>query len=304
MQPWAKPGSAMPRECGKHRPTDHWPGRFNHRVHVVGHPGIRDRRLRRSPAGPLAGPTDSRVDHRTAGPRVNDVPEPVLELIAVGRRTGGTTLLSGIDWRIDPGQHWVVMGPNGSGKTTLLNLIGGLDRPTTGKVFFKVASLESMSREQLAAYRRENIGFIFQTYNLLPVYSVYENILFPLLLNGLKESHVRERVENMVAKVGLMDQINKKPAQLSGGQCQRVAIARALVKDPMLILADEPTANLDSENSHQILELMRELNHEYKAAVIFSTHDEKVTRYIRREVRLEDGRVSWDKRRNGTEIET
>ena len=132
----------------------------------------------------------------------------------------------------------------------------------------------------------------------------YENILFPLLLNGLKESHVRERVENMVAKVGLMDQIIKKPAQLSGGQCQRVAIARALVKDPLLILADEPTANLDSENSHQILELMRELNHEYKAAVIFSTHDEKVTRYIRREVRLEDGRVSSDQRRNGREIET
>ncbi len=196
------------------------------------------------------------------------------------------------------------VGPSGSGKTTLLNLIGGLDRPTTGKVFFKVASLESMSREQLAAYRRENIGFIFQTYNLLPVYSVYENILFPLLLNGLKESHVRERVENMVAKVGLMDQIKKKPAQLSGGQCQRVAIARALVKDPLLILADEPTANLDSENSHQILRLMQELNHEYKAAVIFSTHDEKVTRYIRREVRLEDGRVSWDESRNGAEIET
>ena len=196
------------------------------------------------------------------------------------------------------------VGPSGSGKTTLLNLIGGLDRPTTGKVFFKVASLESMSREQLAAYRRENIGFIFQTYNLLPVYSVYENILFPLLLNGLKESHVRERVENMVAKVGLMDQIKKKPAQLSGGQCQRVAIARALVKDPLLILADEPTANLDSENSHQILRLMQELNHEYKAAVIFSTHDEKVTRYIRREVRLEDGRVSWDESRNSAEIET
>ena len=212
--------------------------------------------------------------------------------------------LNDVSLKVGKGAFMSFVGPSGSGKTTLLNLIGGLDRPTTGKVFFKVASLESMSREQLAAYRRENIGFIFQTYNLLPVYSVYENILFPLLLNGLKESHVRERVENMVAKVGLMDQINKKPAQLSGGQCQRVAIARALVKDPMLILADEPTANLDSENSHQILELMRELNHEYKAAVIFSTHDEKVTRYIRREVRLEDGRVSWDKRRNGTEIET
>jgi putative ABC transport system ATP-binding protein len=214
------------------------------------------------------------------------------------------TALNDVSLKVEKGAFMSFVGPSGSGKTTLLNLIGGLDRPTTGKVFFKVASLESMSREQLAAYRRENIGFIFQTYNLLPVYSVYENILFPLLLNGLKESHVRERVENMVAKVGLMDQIKKKPAQLSGGQCQRVAIARALVKDPLLILADEPTANLDSENSHQILRLMQELNHEYKAAVIFSTHDEKVTRYIRREVRLEDGRVSSDQRRNGREIET
>ncbi len=214
------------------------------------------------------------------------------------------TALNDVSLKVEKGAFMSFVGPSGSGKTTLLNLIGGLDRPTTGKVLFKGASLENMSREQLAAYRRENIGFIFQTYNLLPVYSVYENILFPLLLNGLKESHVRERVENMVAKVGLMDQINKKPAQLSGGQCQRVAIARALVKDPLLILADEPTANLDSENSHQILRLMQELNHEYKAAVIFSTHDEKVTRYIRREVRLEDGRVSWDESRNGAEIET
>jgi putative ABC transport system ATP-binding protein len=214
------------------------------------------------------------------------------------------TALNDVSLKVEKGAFMSFVGPSGSGKTTLLNLIGGLDRPTTGKVFFKVASLESMSREQLAAYRRENIGFIFQTYNLLPVYSVYENILFPLLLNGLKESHVRERVENMVAKVGLIDQIKKKPAQLSGGQCQRVAIARALVKDPLLILADEPTANLDSENSHQILRLMQELNHEYKAAVIFSTHDEKVTRYIRREVRLEDGRVSWDESRNSAEIET
>ena len=214
------------------------------------------------------------------------------------------TALNDVNLEVGKGAFMSFVGPSGSGKTTLLNLIGGLDRPTTGQVFFKGANLENMGRSQLAAYRRENIGFIFQTFNLLPVYSIYENVLFPLILNGLKESHVRERVENMVAKVGLMDQINKKPAQLSGGQCQRVAIARALVKDPMLILADEPTANLDSENSHQILELMRELNHEYKAAVIFSTHDEKVTRYIRREVRLEDGRVSWDKRRNGTEIET
>ena len=228
--------------------------------------------------------------------------EKVSKVYQVGEEN--FTALNDVSLKVEKGAFMSFVGPSGSGKTTLLNLIGGLDRPTIGKVFFKVASLESMSREQLAAYRRENIGFIFQTYNLLPVYSVYENILFPLLLNGLKESHVRERVENMVAKVGLMDQIKKKPAQLSGGQCQRVAIARALVKDPLLILADEPTANLDSENSHQILRLMQELNHEYKAAVIFSTHDEKVTRYIRREVRLEDGRVSWDESRNSAEIET
>ncbi len=214
------------------------------------------------------------------------------------------TALNDVNLEVGKGAFMSFVGPSGSGKTTLLNLIGGLDRPTTGQVFFKGANLENMGRSQLAAYRRENIGFIFQTFNLLPVYSIYENVLFPLILNGLKENHVRERVENMVAKVGLMDQIKKKPAQLSGGQCQRVAIARALVKDPLLILADEPTANLDSENSHQILELMRELNHEYKAVVIFSTHDEKVTRYIRREVRLEDGRVSSDQRRNGREIET
>ncbi len=228
--------------------------------------------------------------------------ERICKVFQVGEEN--FTALSDVSLEVGEGAFMSFVGPSGSGKTTLLNLIGGLDRPTTGSVFFKKTSLENMSRDQLAAYRRENIGFIFQTYNLLPVYSVYENVLFPLILNGEKENHVRKRVEEMVAKVGLQDQMHKKPAQLSGGQCQRVAIARALVKDPLLILADEPTANLDSENSCQILELMRELNHEYKAAVIFSTHDERVTRYIRREVRLEDGRISWDKRRNGSEIES
>ena len=152
-----------------------------------------------------------------------------------------------------------------------------------------------MSREQMAEYRRENIGFIFQTYNLLPVYSVYENVLFPLLMNGFKEKDVRGRVMDIVAKVGLSDQSKKRPSQLSGGQCQRVAIARALVKDPLIILADEPTANLDSENSLQILELMLDLNRQYKAAVIFSTHDEKVYKYVRRVVKLEDGKIFSDK---------
>ena len=205
------------------------------------------------------------------------------------------TALNEVSLEIESGAFMSFVGPSGSGKTTLLNLIGGLDVPTSGDIYFKESGLSSMSRQQMAQYRRENIGFIFQTYNLLPVYSVYENVLFPLLLKGSKEKNVRDRVMDIVAKVGLSDQSKKRPSQLSGGQCQRVAIARALVKDPPLILADEPTANLDTENSLQVLELMRELNRQYKAAVVFSTHDEKVTRFIRREVKLEDGRVLADK---------
>lgn len=205
------------------------------------------------------------------------------------------TALRDINLEIKTGSFMSFVGPSGSGKTTLLNLIGGLDVPTSGDIFFKDIKLSSLSRNKMAKYRRENIGFIFQTYNLLPVYSVYENILLPLLLNGLKENAVRERVVDIVSKVGLLDQIKKKPSQLSGGQCQRVAIARALVKDPLLILADEPTANLDSKNSLQILELMQKLNQQYKAAVVFSTHDEKVTRYIDREIGLEDGKIIFDK---------
>ena len=205
------------------------------------------------------------------------------------------TALRDINLEIDSGSFMSFVGPSGSGKTTILNLIGGLDIPTTGNIFFKNTKLSSMNRNQMAQYRRKNIGFIFQTYNLFPVYSVYENILFPLLLNGSKEKDAQERVMNIVNKVGLSDQVKKRPFQLSGGQCQRVAIARALVKDPLLILADEPTANLDSKNSLQTLELMSELNKQYKAAVVFSTHDEKVTRYVRREVGLEDGKIISDK---------
>jgi len=205
------------------------------------------------------------------------------------------TALRDINLEIDTGSFMSFVGPSGSGKTTILNLIGGLDIPTAGNIFFKNTKLSAMNRNQMAQYRRKNIGFIFQTYNLFPVYSVYENILFPLLLNGSKEKDARERVMNIVNKVGLSDQVKKRPSQLSGGQCQRVAIARALVKDPLLILADEPTANLDSKNSLQILELMSELNQQYKAAVVFSTHDEKVTRYVRREVGLEDGKIISDK---------
>tara|TARA_B100002003_G_scaffold144942_1_gene134270 strand:+ start:6520 stop:7230 length:711 start_codon:yes stop_codon:yes gene_type:complete len=228
---------------------------------------------------------------------------PLIQLNGITKvfRVGGEdfSALHEINLSIEPKSFMSFVGPSGSGKTTLLNLIGGLDTPTSGDIKFGDESLGDMSPDQRALYRRENIGFIFQSYNLLPVYNIYENILFPFLLANLKESAVRDRVMSIIEQVGLMPQINKRPSELSGGQCQRVAIARALVKEPRLVLADEPTANLDKENSYQILELMRDLNKKFDAAFIFSTHDEKVTKFVRREVGLEDGYVRWDKRRNG-----
>ena len=205
------------------------------------------------------------------------------------------TALHEVSLEIEQGAFMSFMGPSGSGKTTLLNLIGGLDKATSGDIYFKGVKLDDMSRDQLANLRRKEIGFIFQSYNLLQVYSVYENILFTLLLNKEKEPAVRDKVMNMIHQVGLGPETDKKPAELSGGQCQRVAIARALIKNPSLVLADEPTANLDAENSYNILELMRKLNEEFNAAFVFSTHDEKVSRFVNREIRLEDGRISSDK---------
>ena len=221
----------------------------------------------------------------------------IIDHVSKVYRVGGQnfTALHDISLEIEMGAFMSFVGPSGSGKTTIINLIGGLDQPTSGEILFKGKSLNQMDRNQLATYRRENIGFIFQSYNLLPVYTVYENVLFPLLLNDVKESDVREKVRSLVDQVGLSSQIDKRPTELSGGQCQRVAIARALIKDPALVLADEPTANLDAENSYHILELMLKLNQEFKAAFIFCTHDEKVTKYVRREVRLEDGTIEWDK---------
>ncbi|QPJ63861.1 MAG: ABC transporter ATP-binding protein [Candidatus Nitronauta litoralis] len=204
------------------------------------------------------------------------------------------TALHNVSLEIPAGAFMSFVGPSGSGKTTLLNLLGGLDKPTKGHVMFRDYRLDELSREKLAEIRRQHIGFIFQSYNLLPVYTVFENILFPLLLNNEKESKVRERVKEIIHQVGLEPETHKKPSELSGGQCQRVAIARALIKKPDIVLADEPTANLDKENSLMILELMQQLNRDYKAAFIFSTHDEKVHRFVNREIRLEDGYVISD----------
>jgi putative ABC transport system ATP-binding protein len=208
--------------------------------------------------------------------------------------------LRGVSLEVKKGAFMSIVGPSGSGKTTLLNLIGGLDTPTEGSIFFYDKNLSQMTRKEMAAYRRDNIGFIFQSYNLLPVYTVYENVLFPLLVMGKREGDVRKSVEDMVARVGLAECTNKRPNQLSGGQCQRVAIARALVKHPPIALADEPTANLDAENSRQILELMMELNCELKTIFILSTHDERVSKFVTREVKLEDGMISQDIIMNGS----
>jgi len=207
--------------------------------------------------------------------------------------------LRGVSLEVKKGAFMSIVGPSGSGKTTLLNLIGGLDTPTEGSIFFYDKKLSHMTRKEMSAYRRDNIGFIFQSYNLLPVYTVYENVLFPLLVMGKREGDVRKSVEDMVARVGLAECANKRPNQLSGGQCQRVAIARALVKRPPIALADEPTANLDAENSRQILELMTELNREMKTVFILATHDERVSKFVTREVKLEDGMISQDNLMDG-----
>lgn len=237
---------------------------------------------------------------------MNTTNEPLVQLDQVKKvyKVGSQEFLAlhGVSLDIDPGAFMAFVGPSGSGKTTLLNLIGGLDHPTHGDIFLKGLRLSQLSRDELAAMRRIKIGFIFQFHNLLPVYSVYENVLFPLVLNGENEDQARDRVREMIRLVDLEELASKKPTELSGGQCQRVAIARALVKRPDLVLADEPTANLDSENSYHILDLMKKLNQQYNVAFIFSTHDQKVTDTLQREVRLVDGTVVSDRKRNGQGI--
>lgn len=187
-----------------------------------------------------------------------------------------------------------LVGPSGSGKTTLLNIIGSLDTPTEGSAIVMGERVEELSHKQAAALRNRYIGFIFQTFNLLPVYTVYENVEFPLLLLDLSAEERRKKTMDALEWVGLADRAKSKPAQLSGGQSQRVAIARAVVKKPAIILADEPTANLDAENSHHILQTMARLNQNLGTTFIFATHDEKVIQYLRRKITLIDGKVAND----------
>jgi putative ABC transport system ATP-binding protein len=202
--------------------------------------------------------------------------------------------LDRINLSVMRGEFLGLVGPSGSGKTTLLNIIGSLDAPTNGTAEVLGRKIESLSHREAASLRNGHIGFIFQTFNLLPVYTVYENVEFPLLLQGVESSRRKRLVEDALEWVGLADRADSKPAQLSGGQSQRVAIARAIVKKPELVLADEPTANLDAANSHHIMKTMVQLNEELKTTFVFATHDEKVIGYLRRKITLVDGRISKD----------
>ena len=208
---------------------------------------------------------------------------------------GFFTALKGINLSFDKGEFTGLVGPSGSGKTTLLNIVGSLDVPTGGQASILGHDVGTLTHRAAARLRNDHIGFIFQTYNLLPVYSVFDNVQFPLLLKKMSADERKKAVNDALEWVGLTDKAKSKPAQLSGGESQRVAIARAIVKRPAIVLADEPTANLDAENSHHILQTMEKLNKELNTTFLFATHDEKVISYLRRIVSLKDGHVDTDK---------
>jgi len=207
---------------------------------------------------------------------------------------GYFTALEQVNLNFGKAEFAGLVGPSGSGKTTLLNIIGSLDTPTEGSALVLDKSIAELSHKEAAKLRNKHIGFIFQTYNLLPVYTVFENVEFSLLLQSRSASARKKAVMESLEWVGLTDKVRSKPNMLSGGECQRVAIARSMVKKPEIVLADEPTANLDSKNSHHILQTMKKLNQELKVTFLFATHDEKVMKYLDRIVSLEDGKVVND----------
>ena len=202
--------------------------------------------------------------------------------------------LRGVDLEIEAGEFTAIVGPSGSGKTTLLNIIGGLDRQTSGYVEVDGTDISKLSDSRLIEFRKNKIGFVFQAYNLIPVLTAFENIEFVMLLQGWPKAKRVERTRELMTAVGLTEQANKRPSKLSGGQQQRVAVARALAPKPSFILADEPTANLDSKSTANLLDIMSRLNREENMTFIFSTHDQRVIDRARRVVTLEDGRIVED----------
>ena len=209
---------------------------------------------------------------------------------------GVFTALKNVDLDLHKGEFTGFVGPSGSGKTTLLNIIGGLDAATEGTVRVLEQSLDNTTHNERAKLRRKYMGFIFQSYNLLPVYTVFENIELPLILNKISPNERIKKVNQAIEWVGLSDKRDSKPNMLSGGECQRTAIARALVHQPVLVMADEPTANLDAENSHNIMKILTKLNEELDTSFVFATHDEKIMGYLKRIIRLEDGNIVKDKK--------
>ncbi|MYA07003.1 MAG: ABC transporter ATP-binding protein [Holophagales bacterium] len=198
---------------------------------------------------------------------------------------------------VEAGEFTAICGPSGSGKTTMLNLIGALDAMTSGSIVLEGRELASLNKKELSELRRDRIGFVFQAYNLMPVLTAYENAEMVLWVQGVDGRARRERVMALLEQVGLEGMENRRPSELSGGQQQRVAIARAIASNPVVVLADEPTANVDSETAETLLELMEELNREQGVTFVFSTHDPQVMERARRVVRLVDGRVASDERR-------
>lgn len=224
-----------------------------------------------------------------------DTNDPLIEVVGVTRvfRQGDVEVhaLRGIDLEIAKGAFCGLAGPSGSGKTTLLNIIGALDEPTSGRVRVAGRDLTGMSRSDAAEFRLARVGFIFQAYNLVPVLTAYENAEFTLLLRGVPLEERRRIVMPLLARVGLESEVHRKPHELSGGQQQRVAVVRALATEPDVVLADEPTANLDSTTSSALLDLMDELNRELGTTFLFSSHDPAVIERVRRLIRLRDGRI-------------
>lgn len=202
----------------------------------------------------------------------------------------------GIDLEISEGEFTAIVGPSGSGKTTLLNMIGGLDKPTKGEIVIADNNISNLNSKEIIDFRLKNIGFVFQAYNLIPVLTVSENVEFIMQLQGIEKAKRKERTRELLDKVGILDKAKMRPSELSGGQQQRVAVVRALASKPRFVLADEPTANLDSKSAENLLDIMEKLNKEENITFIFSTHDARVMKKARRIVTVEDGKVKKDER--------
>ena len=206
--------------------------------------------------------------------------------------------LNGISIKIDEAEFTAIVGPSGSGKTTLLNMLGGLDTPTSGEVHINGTNITSLPSRKLIDFRLHNIGFVFQSFNLIPVLTARENVEFILQLQGAGKNERQQRAIELLEAVGLPDKVDSRPGDLSGGQQQRVSVARALASKPRFILADEPTANLDSKSTAELLDIMEKMNQQYRTTFIFSTHDSRVMERARRIITIEDGMVARDEIRN------